>query len=260
VPATDPFDDLARYYDGLMETVDYDRWLLVTMALAELAPDDPFTHLDIACGTGYLAKRLRQHGWPTMGIDLSASMLRAGQYGPFAPPVAVADMRALPFGARFGYVTCLFDSINFLLDDGALLDAFRSIRSVLRNDGIFYFDLITDRMVLDHFADREWTEQNGKFQSAWESTYDHKSHIAETTIRINRQPHAVIRERVYPLDVVLRELEAAQFHVLGAFDAETWKAPRTKSIRLEIVAVPRTCAEIEKRMLRVAKEIRALLR
>ena len=37
--------------------------LLVTLALSELLPQSAIRHLDVACGTGFLVKRLRRQGW-----------------------------------------------------------------------------------------------------------------------------------------------------------------------------------------------------
>ncbi len=256
----DAFADLARYYDALMETVDYDRWLLVAMTVAELAPAVPFTHLDVACGTGLLAKRLRQHGWPTIGLDLSEAMLRSGRSSDYAPPVVTADMRALPFRNHFGYITCLFDSVNFLIDDGALGAAFRSAKAALHPDGIYYFDIITERMVTHHFDGRKWTEQNGRFQTTWESTYDPATAIADTTIRVNRRQASVIRERIYTLDAVQHALSKAGLHLLGAFDAESWKAPSKKTIRIDVIASASLSPHVEKKLPRLAANVRELLR
>lgn len=256
----DPLDELARYYDALMATVDYDRWLMVAMAVAELAPHDPFTHLDVACGTGLLAKRLRQHGWPTVGIDLSPAMLRAGRRGSETPPAAVADMRDLPFQNAFGYVTCLFDSVNFLIEDGALGCAFRSIRQTMTGDGILYFDIITARMVCDHFENRTWTETNNGFKSTWTSSFDRESGIAETTVRVNQRQEGLVQERIYSLADVTAALEEAGFVLLGAFDAESWKAPSKKSIRIDVVAASRSRPDLVKPLDRIAANVRSLLK
>ena len=184
----DTFCDLARYYDHIMDHVDYDRWFTVTTALAQLLPRD-FVHLDAACGTGTLLKRLRRTGWRTIGVDLSPAMLRAGLSARrpppgMAPPAAAADLRALPFQSRIDYVTCLFDSVNFLLDMDDVRRMFAEVHGILKDTGLFYFDIVTERMVTQHFDNQEWTEQDGRFSTTWRSSYDRQTHVTETEVRV----------------------------------------------------------------------------
>jgi predicted TPR repeat methyltransferase len=95
----DSFEDLARYYDRLMVHVDYDRWYAVAGAIAGLLPR-PFLHVDLACGTGTLLRKLRKVGWNSFGLDLSVAMLRAGSRS--APSRQAAGDSAGPAAARRG--------------------------------------------------------------------------------------------------------------------------------------------------------------
>lgn len=233
----DAFEDLARYYDPLMSGVDYDHWHVATSVLAELVPAREFTHLDVACGTGVLLKRLSINGWNCVGIDLSPSMLREGKKGPHAPRTALADMRALPFSGCFDYATCLFDSLNFLLERNDVARTFKEFYDVLGPQGVLYFDVITERMVTDHFEGQNWRETTGGFSSSWDGTYDRPSGVASTTIRIKSGPTTIVLERIYPVEDIESMLASAGFCVLGVFDAETWKSPNKKTLRVDIVAV-----------------------
>ena len=256
----DPFTDLARYYDAIMSTVDYDRWLLVTTALSELLARKPFWHLDTACGTGMLAKRLRQHGWNTFGCDLSPAMIAAAGKGQFAPPVVVADMRALPFGRSFDYVTCLFDSLNFLLELNGVRAAMGEMANALRDDGVLYCDVITARMVTEFFENQQWSETNGGFTTSWSSTFDRDTGVAETAIRVNRGEPNYVTERVYALDDVLAAITDAGLTVLGTYDAETWKPPGRKTLRIDIVAAKRESKRLRKLLENTEESVQAWLR
>jgi len=231
----DDFARLARYYDPIMEHVDYDRWLDATITLAELLPR-PFLHLDAACGTGVLAARLRRRGWQSFGMDLSAAMLNSARRNDSAFPVAVADLRALPFCGSLDYITCLFDSMNFLLTEEDVASVLRQFHAALRPEGLLYFDIVTERMVTEHFDDQEWLEDNGTFSTRWASNYDRASGITETHIGVNTAEKTILRERIYPLELFIERLRAAGFSVLDASDAETWRAPRRRSTRIDIVA------------------------
>jgi len=97
------------------------------------------THLDVACGTGHTVAYFRAKGWQSHGIDASVPMLQLARKR--AGHVAAADMRALPVRAKFARITCLYDSLNHLLDRNDLVAAFRAIRAAMDHDSLLLFDM-----------------------------------------------------------------------------------------------------------------------
>ncbi|MFP4502741.1 MAG: class I SAM-dependent DNA methyltransferase [Candidatus Hydrogenedentota bacterium] len=234
MPPTDPFDSIAHYYDTLMDHVNYPRWARITYALGDLFEHRP-AHLDVACGTGVLVQHMRQRGWKSFGIDLSAAMVRTGRKR--APmPLAVGDMRALPAAGGVHFITCLFDSLNFLLTEEDVVHTLQSFHAALDTPGLVYFDIVTERMVTSHFANQSWEEDNGSFTTVWRSEYVPGTGIADSLLRFNTGPEHRIRERIYPVAFVTEALTAAGFNVLGVFDADTWRKPRRRSTRIDFVA------------------------
>lgn len=254
----DAFADLARYYDPLMDHVNYDRWFTIVLALGELLERNP-RHLDAACGTGTLARKLHQVGWDSSGVDLSPAMVREARRKCRDLPLAVADLCALPFVGAFDVVTCLFDSLNFLLSEDELARAFRSLHGSLRDCGIFYADIITERMVTEHFEGQEWVETNSGFQSRWSSSYDRKTAVAESRVQVNTGTVSPIRERIYDVQRVTALMEEAGFEILGSVDAESWKTPGRKTTRIDIVAVRNGAPGIAARFQKTARHVRALV-
>lgn len=254
----DPFADLGRYYDALMKEVNYDRWVVVTSLLAELLPAK-FRHVDLACGTGRLLKRLVQHKWRTVGLDFSEGMLREANRGPYRAPLVRGDLTALPFGRKFHYATCAFDSVNFLIEDGQLHTAMGEVAQILVDGGIYYFDVITERMVAQHFEDKKWAEDNGGFSTNWTGRFDRRTRIAEIDIRVNTGPSYTTRERVFTPDEIQSAIDAAGLTLLGEFDAATWKRPTYRSIRVDYVVARKPGKGTEKRLSEVGKRIRQAL-
>lgn len=230
--AEDAFAGLAGYYDPLMAHVDYTRWERIARRLAEQLPAG-HAHLDVACGTGVLLTRLRAAGWNSVGVDLSRAMLQNGK----RPRTACADMRALPFGERFDLVTCLFDSVNFVVEEEGVQTAFNEFARVLRPGGMVYFDVVTERMVLKHFVGPEWSEDHGRFRSTWYTYYDKKRRIAQTHVRVGSGASSVIVERMHPLPVLNACLARAGLQLLARFDAEDHAAATGKSCRVDFIAV-----------------------
>lgn len=255
----DNFADIAPYYDSIMSHVAYEKWGHVTTLLSGLLPSGPFNHLDLACGTAVLVKELQADGWNTIGLDLSYPMLRAGKKGARTPRLVAGDMLHLPFKGHFDYVTCLFDSLNFLLSIEDIEETFRQVASLLSPTGLFYFDLVTERMVTQHFEGQKWTEKNDGFSTTWESVYDRKTRVTDTTIRVQSGPATLIRERVYTLKEVEAALQKTGLTLLGALDAMTWGKPRKKTIRIDLVATKEPTKNRTKAFAAMRDQIRALL-
>jgi len=100
--------------------------------------------LDCACGTGQDLLMFHSMGLEVFGSDLSDAMLvQALQNVCDANvPLQKVDYRALPenYHVEFDAVVCLTNSINELLEDTETFRALRSMKSVLRADGILVFD------------------------------------------------------------------------------------------------------------------------
>ncbi len=230
----DPFAPIARYYDVIMEHVDYRHWRDIAAALRAIGPDAPY--LDAACGTGSLLAETAVMGWPAYGFDLSPAMCAAARRRDRGLRIVRADLRALPFRRHFGLVTCLFDSLNFVTEEDELAQVFQNLSDALAPGGLIFFDLVTERMVRDHFEGQTWVERNGNFETRWNSHYDRATGIAETTVRVNTGVPATIRERIYTLRDVEAMLDAAGLTLLGAYDADSWRRPGRRTTRIDIVA------------------------
>lgn len=112
--------------------------LLLDNAL-EQYPTAKRTHLDLACGTGLALRYFRSKGWTSLGLDASVAMLDLARAR--SPRVVAGDLRALPLRGRFARITCLYDSLNHLLDGSDLAAAFRAVRGVMDHDSLFLFDV-----------------------------------------------------------------------------------------------------------------------
>ena len=70
------YTGFANIYDLLMDDVDYGAWYAYYRALMSRAQTPVRTCVDLCCGTGQFAMRLRRDGMAVTGVDLSEDMLR----------------------------------------------------------------------------------------------------------------------------------------------------------------------------------------
>ena len=102
-------------------------------------PTPKRTHLDLACGTGLAVDYFGARGWRSIGVDASVPMLEIAQRR--ARRVTAGDLRALPLRGTFARITCLYDSLNHMLERDDLVAAFRSVRELMADDSLFLFDM-----------------------------------------------------------------------------------------------------------------------
>ncbi len=97
--------------------------------------------LDVCCGTGNVAGLLSERGYSITGLDGSKLMLDYAKENAKAAEFIQADARDFHLGRKFHAVTCLFDSINHLLEKDDVLQVFKNIYEHLEENGIFVFDV-----------------------------------------------------------------------------------------------------------------------
>lgn len=122
--------------------------------------------LDLACGTGTLALLFADEGWEVVGLDASSAMLAQARakaanldtVGRVAfvkgdirqPGVALAGMPEARPGS-FDLATCVYDSLNYLLEEGDLAACFAGVAEALAPGGVALLDMNTH-----YFLEHDW--------------------------------------------------------------------------------------------------------
>ena len=70
-----------------------------------------------------------------------------------------------------GAIVCSLDSINYLLDDESLYEAFRLCNNYLEPDGLLIFDINTEYKFKNILSDNIFTFDNEKIFYTWENNY-----------------------------------------------------------------------------------------
>ena len=164
--AYETYRRLAPFYDELTREHDYDGW---TRNLEEGALQFGVRGrrlFDAACGTGKSFLPFLERGWSVAGCDISAEMVALARAKAPGARLFVADMRALDPVGSFDLITCLDDSLNYLIDDGDLEAAFTSLALNLADDGVLVFDLNTLSTYRTTFA-RDMTLDGPEVFLAW---------------------------------------------------------------------------------------------
>jgi ubiquinone/menaquinone biosynthesis C-methylase UbiE len=266
------YHEYAPFYDGSGQL----RFsVLMAQYLRELLDRHPVAGrraLDVACGTGTLALLLADQGWDVIGLDSSAAMLdqAIAKAQNMTTPGQVAfiqgDMRALPTDGQqqmtkdpqskpdtlssfvlrpssIDLVTCVYDSLNYLLDERELAVCFQGMARVLAPGGLLIVDMNT-RFFLEHdWGTCEVIEQNGLVQVT-QSYFDPATACSTMVLSCfagdDRRGYTRFDEthieRAYAPEIVERMLCSAGLTIEALYDCFTFQPISDRTQRFAWVA------------------------
>jgi SAM-dependent methyltransferase len=188
-PALEAYEALAPFYDVYTAGYAHDRWLGELEGLARRCGLRGRRVLDVACGTGKSFEPLARRGYDITACDLSPTMVAiAAAKAPEGAHVFVADMRELPAVGTFDLITCLDDSINYLLTRRDLRAALRSMGSLLAEHGLLVFDVNTLSTYRTVFA-QAFDHQTDELSFRWSGECDadlRPGGLAAATVEVER--------------------------------------------------------------------------
>jgi SAM-dependent methyltransferase len=212
------YELLARVYDG--GWFSYSEYVAELISEIEKESRRTFRSVcDAACGTGLLLYWLRQNGSDAKlaGFDLSPEMLaRARERVPDAR-LREGDLREFPLHGPFDLVTCVYDSLNYLLDPRDAERFFRAARGRLRSDGLLLVDFNTSVM----YGNRHGLVQPhliGGIGFREEIAVDPGPPPIVTTTFTFPEGQEVHRQRIYEADEVEDLLRESGFLIVDTLD------------------------------------------
>jgi SAM-dependent methyltransferase len=153
------YDKFYRFYDAVMG--DRSAAASYIAELIDLYRPGTRTVLELACGTGSILGLLSQN-YEVSGLDRSRKMLASARRKLPRTKLFCQNMTNFAVGQKFDAIVCVFDSINHLLRFSDWHKVFHRVRSHLKDEGIFVFDVNTAGK-LRRLADGEpWVKQFGR--------------------------------------------------------------------------------------------------
>ena len=205
------YSAFADVYDELMNDVPYDAWTEridrdirrfgISKTKSEYGEDaqDEEALLesernlvaDIGCGTGVITRKLFDVGYDVFGIDYSPEMLSRAMDSDEDRGIMYLnqDMRELDLYSTIGTAVSICDSINYLLEDEDLDEAFAGISKFLYPGGIFIFDCNTSYKYRESIGESTIAEAGEDVSFIWENYYDEEENVNEydLTLFIKRE-------------------------------------------------------------------------
>lgn len=246
---------ISGIYDSINAQVDYSAWgNFVEACFERFLSDKPQLLLDLACGTGSMTLELARRGYDMIGVDASPDMLaRAFERkleSEFSsdPLFLLQDMRSFELYGTVGAVTCCLDSVNYLVDDGALEECFACVHNYLDPDGLFIFDINSPYKFEHVYGENTYVFEEddcgGSSFCVWQNFFDKESGLCDfyLTVFDKNEDGSYSRrderqcERCYDESTVRETLERVGFELLGVYSDFEFSTPKENSERLYIVA------------------------
>ena len=141
------YEPLAPFYDSLTEDVDYEAVLAYYEKIFEIYGVKPKLILDLACGTGSLTWLMAEHGYETIGVDVSAEMLAEAtgkeiddNFSGIAPVFINQPLEELDMYGTADAAVCCLDGINYISPDD-IREVFRRLNLFIEDGGVLIFDI-----------------------------------------------------------------------------------------------------------------------
>jgi len=243
----EPYSVLARYYDNVMDHVDYAGWANFVAKVVKRHKRSFDKGIDFACGTGLLARQLTGHGYDMVGVDGCAEMIeKAKRLRPKKHrklEFQVCDLRELPMVAQQHLGLCLYDSLNYLMDEEDVASFFRVAHATLVQGGLLIVDLSTEANSKYHFSDYVMEERLEGASYRRVSRYDSVGRIQHNIFNIFPDDEDVVyvehhKQRIWPVATVIDIMMGEGFHVEAVYHEMTFHRGDEESDRVHIVAEP----------------------
>lgn len=235
------YETFAFVYDEVMDKNLYEKWY--EFSSRHLKQKKQL--LELACGTGALACRFAKEGYDVTALDLSEEMLMIASERAFEANASVqfieGDMLDLNDIGEYEAVTCFSDSLCYMPDEQAVQQVFDGVYQLLKDEGIFIFDVHSLYQINEVFPDYNYHYQTDEFAFLWESyqgelpdsiehfltffvAQDEKNDLFERRDELHK-------ERTYSLELYQRMLENAGFNQIEYFGDFTDSQPNEKTRR-----------------------------
>lgn len=152
----EPYLGLANIYDRVMEHVNYKQWARYIKTLLDSQKVTIYRLADLSCGTGSFLAHLSIKKARKIGCDLSLPMLRRAQQKTEIKSLhlCAGDFNAIPIRSNsVSAAVALYDSVNYLLSEEAVLLFFDEVNRILEPGGVFIFDAVTPYICKTAFRD-----------------------------------------------------------------------------------------------------------
>lgn len=235
--------DFSRFYDALMEDVDYSRRASYVLKLFEMFSSKPKLLLDVGCGTGSFINEFMKSGIDCIGVDPSEEMLlMAREKCPKALFLNQSAEELDLYGTVDGAVS-LMDSLNHITNPDAFSNSLSKVSLFLEPGALFIFDVNTKYKHKCILADNSYVFEDENALCIWRNCTD-SDLVTEISLDffVEKEDGSYERfcddfsERAYSDEYIKNELKKAKLELVEIYDDLSFDKPKNDSQRVFYIA------------------------
>jgi len=236
MPSEEIYSKLSIIYNKVMHKVRYDRWSEYLLAVVELYTNNKAEVLEIAGGNCNFAGYFIEHFPNLIVTDKSFNMLASSKIKNI--PRICCDMTKLPFKSKFDLIYSTFDSVNYLTSKRSLSNLFREVKAILKDDGIFTFDVSLERNSLLHVKKPVRKGTCSGISFVHKSSYNQQMRIHKNIFKIkidNDIFTEVHKQKIYPFELYFDLIEKAGMYVVECMETFSFIKASADSERIQFI-------------------------
>ncbi|MFZ0453971.1 MAG: class I SAM-dependent methyltransferase [Ignavibacteriaceae bacterium] len=236
MPSEEIYSKLSIIYNTVMHKVRYDRWSEYLLAVVELYMNDQAEVLEIAGGNCNFAGYFVEYFPNLIVTDKSFNMLASSEFKDISR--VCCDMTKLPFKSKFDLIYSTFDSVNYLTSKRSLLHLFKGVKAVLKEDGIFTFDVSLERNSLLHVENPVRKGICSGISFVHKTSYNQKMRIHKNIFKINIDNDIfteVHKQKIYPFELYFDLIEQAGMYVVECMETFSFIKASADSERVQFI-------------------------
>ena len=174
------YDALAMYYDTMQSDMDPEAWAdFISMLIERHSKIKTETITDLGCGTGSVTVALAEKGYSMTGLDSAEEMLAQATSKPGAEKVlwSAQDITAFDIGGKCDCFISTLDTVDHIMDEGALERLFANVGDRLEEGGVFIFDAITMHHLEETLSDNIFYEDYDDFTLLWVNEFNKETKV-----------------------------------------------------------------------------------
>jgi len=236
------YHDLAFSYDRLTNDVDYGAAVDFYFAILQREGVYPRTAVDLACGTGSVAKLLAQRGLSVIGVDMSEEMLTvawdkvADMENP--PHFVCQKLQDLHLARGVDLAVCALDSLDYITEPADCERAISRVYKALNPGGVFIFDVNTPEK-LRAMDGQVFLDEDDDVYCVWRGEFDEQTQICTYAMDLFQRQGDIWqrsfeehREYAYSREQLTGYLKKAGFTHIAVYADRLFEAPQDGEQRI----------------------------
>lgn len=236
MPSDKIYTKLSAVYNKVMYKVRYDRWSEYLYNIADVYVSSDAEVLELAAGNCNFADYFKEYFPIIFTSDISFQMLSSAENKTI--PKVCCDMTRLPFKKKFDLIFSTFDSVNYLLKRNDLKNLFSEVKKILKDEGIFAFDVSLENNSLIHVKKPVRRGNYKGISFVHKSLYSRRSKIHKNifNIKMNGKVYTEVhRQKIYPFELYFDLIEKAGLYVVECMEAFSFIKANPESERIQFV-------------------------